>query len=118
MKKILSLLVLLSLGYSVLAQAPEAVKGNAKIQGAVIDTETNLPVEFANVSLIDPATQKPVNGAVCDDKGKFVIQKVAPGIYTIAVSFIGYETQTIEGIKVEDKKDEVSLGLIKLGTGF
>ena len=55
MKRILSLLVLMSIGYVVLGQAPEAAKGNAKIQGAVIDSETNLPVEFANVSLLDPA---------------------------------------------------------------
>ncbi|HKZ38817.1 MAG TPA: TonB-dependent receptor, partial [Chryseolinea sp.] len=113
MKKFLVLLVLLSVG--IMARAQDS-KGNGKILGSVSDAETNQPVEYANVALVDPATQKPVNGAVCDDKGKFVIQKIAPGTYTVTISFIGYETQTIENIKVEDKRDDVNLGVVKLGT--
>lgn len=112
MKKILSLLVLLSMGWNVMAQE----KGNSKIQGSVIDAETNQPVEFANVALLDPGTQKPVDGAVADDKGKFVIPKVTAGTYSVAISFIGYETQTIEKITVGDKRDDVNLGVIKLGS--
>ena len=111
MKKFLSLCVLLVMGFYVLAQDE---KGNGKIHGSVVDTETNQPVEYANIALVDPTTQKPVDGAVADDKGKFLINKVAPGIYSVAVSFIGYETQTIEGIKVEDKRDDVNLGIVKL----
>src|SRR3990170_8617550 len=104
MKKFLVLLILVGSGVMVHAQDG---KGNGKILGSVTDAETNQPVEYANVALVDPATQKPVNGAVCDDKGKFVIQKIAPGTYTVTISFIGYETQTIENIKVEDKRDGV-----------
>jgi outer membrane receptor protein involved in Fe transport len=113
MKKFLFLLILVGSGIMVHAQDS---KGNGKVLGSVTDAETNQPVEYANVALVDPATQKPVNGAVCDDKGKFVIQKIAPGTYTVTISFIGYETQTIENIKVEDKRDDVNLGVIKLGT--
>lgn len=113
MKKFLSLFALLSMGFSLLAQEAEN-KGNGKIVGSVMDTETSQPVEFANIALIDPNTQKPVDGAVADEKGKFLIQKVSAGTYSVAISFIGYETQTIEGIKVGDKRDEVNLGIIKL----
>ncbi len=113
MKKFLVLFVFLSACIVLNAQDG---KGNGKILGSVNDAETNQPVEYANVALLDPATQKPVNGAVCDDKGKFVIQKIAPGTYTVTISFIGYETQTIENIKVEDKRDDVNLGVVKLGT--
>ena len=65
MKKILSLVVLLSIGVAAWAQSAEDNKGNGKIQGTVMDTETNQPVEFANVALLDPATEKPIDGAVC-----------------------------------------------------
>ena len=106
MRKILSLCVLLCVGSLGLAQEE---KGHGKIHGSVVDAETNQPVEFANVALLDPATQKPVDGSVADMKGEFVINKVATGTYTVAVSFIGYETQTIEGIAVEDKRDDVDL---------
>jgi hypothetical protein len=53
--------------------------------------DSNQPVEFANVALMDPNTSKPVNGSIADDKGKFVITKVAEGSYNVSVSFIGYE---------------------------
>ncbi|HZI23586.1 MAG TPA: carboxypeptidase-like regulatory domain-containing protein [Chryseolinea sp.] len=115
MKKILSLVVLFGIGVAAWAQSAEDNKGNGKIQGTVMDTETNQPVEFANVALLDPATEKPIDGAVCDDKGKFVIPKVAPGTYSVAISFIGYETQTIKSVTVKDKRDEVNLGIVKLG---
>ncbi len=116
MKTILSLLVLLSIVSGVNAQVAGTAKGNGKITGAVIDTETNKPVEYANVVLLDPTTQKPIDGAVCDEQGKFVIQKVAVGTYSVAISFIGYETQTIANVTVEDKRDDVNLGTIKLGS--
>ena len=95
------------------AQETAVQKGHAKISGAVIDAESNQPVEFANVALLDPQTGKPVDGSVCDDKGKFTIVKVAEGTYTVSISFIGYETQTIENVKI-DKKGDVSLGIVKL----
>lgn len=96
--------------------AQEGAKGHGKIQGSIIDAETNQPVEYANVALIEPTTQKPVDGAVCDAKGNFVIPKIAPGTYHVVISFIGYETQTIEKITVEDKRDAVNLGIVKLAT--
>ncbi len=122
MKNLLLLTFIISSAFTSLAQnqpgasaqptAPK--KGNVKIVGAIIDAETNKPVEFANVALIDPTTNKPIDGAVCDDKGAFAITKVAAGTYTVSISFIGYETQNIENITVPDKKDELNIGLIKL----
>ena len=122
MKNLLLFTLLISSSFGLLAQnqpagnsQPAATKkGNTKIIGAIVDASNNQPVEFANVALINPATNKPIDGAVCDDKGKFTISKVAAGIYTISISFIGYETQNIEKITVPEKKDELSLGIIKL----
>ena len=121
MKKLLPALVCFLFVQFAAAQNPETQqvtgqKGNAKITGKVIDADSNQPVEFATVAVNDPATGKPVNGTVCDDKGEFVINKVAEGTYNIQISFIGYETETINGIKV-DKHGDVNLGTIKLGTG-
>ncbi|MBL7858643.1 MAG: TonB-dependent receptor [Cyclobacteriaceae bacterium] len=99
---------------SVPASTTPEQKGNGKIIGAVIDAGNNQPVEFANVALMDPKTGKPVDGTVCDDKGKFVIPKVASGTYHITISFIGYESFTIENVVVSDKKSEINLGTIKL----
>lgn len=80
-----------------------------------MDGETNKPVEFANVALVDPKTEKPVDGTVCDENGKFTISKVAEGTYSLTISFIGYENNTINNITV-DKKGEINLGTLKLMT--
>jgi outer membrane receptor protein involved in Fe transport len=114
MKKVLTLLTLITLTTAVLGQ--EIPKGNGKITGIIMDAETNQPVEFANVVLMNPQTNKPVDGAVADDKGKFSITKIAPGTYHLAISFIGYETKTIENIIIADRKNTIELGIIKIGS--
>ncbi len=86
----------------------EKPKGNHKITGVVIDAGTKQPVEFATIALID-ADGKLMDGAVADDKGKFTITKLAAGNFTVNISFIGYETQTV-AVTI-DKKD-VDLGQI------
>jgi outer membrane receptor protein involved in Fe transport len=94
-------------------QAPAT--GNGKITGIVRDSTNAQPVEFANIALIDPATKKPVNGAVADDKGKFTINKVATGNYVVEISFIGYGTKRIP-VKITDKKKDVELGAVSINT--
>ncbi|MFN5556458.1 MAG: carboxypeptidase-like regulatory domain-containing protein, partial [Chryseotalea sp.] len=88
---------------------------NAKISGTVVDAESNAPVEFATIALHDATTDKVVNGSVADAKGKFTIAKVADGTYKLIVSFIGYESQTINDIKVAGA--DVNVGIVKLSTG-
>jgi outer membrane receptor protein involved in Fe transport len=122
MKKIFTLVFCTGFSFAAIAQNPtsgipgqEPTKGHAKIFGTIIDAESNQPVEFANVALVDPQTSKPVDGSVADDKGKFNIVKVAEGTYNVSISFIGYETQEIKNITV-DRKGDVNLGVIKLST--
>jgi outer membrane receptor protein involved in Fe transport len=116
MRKLFTLAAIIATSFGLLssALAQDAGKGKGKIYGAVVDSESNQPVEFASVALVDPTTGRPIDGAVCDMEGKFEITKVAAGKYTISVTFIGYETKEIGNIVLEDKKDEVNLGLVKL----
>jgi outer membrane receptor protein involved in Fe transport len=114
MKSTLFSIILFLLSINLFGQ--ETSKGQGKITGAVIDAENNQPVEFANIALVDPKTGKPVDGGVADDKGKFTINKVAEGTYTVTVSFIGYETTSLENITISDKRGEVNLGTIKLAS--
>lgn len=96
------------------AQAPQTPKGNGKISGIVINGATSQPVEFATISLNDPATQKPVNGTVADDKGKFSMSKIADGNYKVVISFIGYETYS-QDVVIKDGKQSIDMGTIKIG---
>ncbi len=60
------------------------------ISGVVVDSATLKPVEFANITLLDPSTFKPMNGTVCDEFGKFELKKIAAGNYQVVISFVGY----------------------------
>jgi hypothetical protein len=123
-KVIIAIIAILSI-HSAYAQrggdltAPQSVaslsdKDKGKIIGAVLDAESNLPVEFATVSLMKSGTTTPIDGTVCDAKGQFTISKVPVGTYTVTISFIGFETRTIENVVISDAKSEVHLGIIKL----
>jgi len=111
MKKQFLFFVILHLSCNLisLGQAPV---GRSKITGIVLDSTDRKPVAFATVSLISLETKKPINGAVADENGLFVITKVPAGKYKVAISFIGYETVDKE-ITVEEK-GEVLLGTVVL----
>ncbi|AWW00839.1 outer membrane beta-barrel family protein [Arcticibacterium luteifluviistationis] len=91
----------------------DAPKGNSKIKGFVIDSAVTIAVEYANVALINETNNKVVDGAMADENGKFEFSKIAPGIYTLKASFIGYTDQLVEKIKIK-KGDDIDLGTIKL----
>lgn len=85
-------------------------QGNSKITGVVNDSTTSKPVEFATVALLD-ASGKAIDGAICDDKGEFTINKVQPGSYKLAISFIGFDTKNIP-VKIEDKNVDMGTLII------
>ncbi|HEV8513630.1 MAG TPA: TonB-dependent receptor [Cyclobacteriaceae bacterium] len=83
------------------------------ISGVVIDSLTQKPVEFATVALVDPSNNKPINGAVCDESGKFLIPKAAKGSYALIISFVGYANKKVS-VQILEKNSEINLGTIIL----
>jgi outer membrane receptor protein involved in Fe transport len=88
-------------------------KGSAKITGYVIDSAASQAVEFASVALMTKADKKAVDGAICDDKGKFSLTRVPTGEYILSISFMGFQSKKVE-VKIVNKNDEIDLGVIKL----
>src|SRR5688500_13533505 len=88
-------------------------KGNGKISGFVSEEAAKTPVAIATVPLVDKTTGKTVDGAITDDKGKFTINRVANGHYTLTITFLGYEAKVINNLTV-GSKDEVKVGPIAL----
>ena len=82
------------------------------IIGVVIDSLTQKPVEFATVAILD-ASNKPINGTVCDGDGKFVISKAPKGIFNLIISFVGYANKKMP-IRILEKGAETNLGTIIL----
>ena len=65
------------------------------------DADTGDPIETATVAVWSARDSSLVTGAVTDPSGTFRIEGLRPGPYYVKVSFIGYETETVEEIEVE-----------------
>jgi outer membrane receptor protein involved in Fe transport len=117
MNRIVPLLLFLFIGSGIWAQTPQTptARGKGKIIGKVIDSSSKGPVEFATISLVDLATNKTVDGAVCDDQGKFDMTKLANGQYKLTVVFFGYKNKDIL-VEISDSKTDVNLGTIALSS--
>ncbi len=95
------------------AEAEAAPKGNAKLTGYVVDSSVTKAVEFASVALYSKATNKPVDGATADEKGKFSLTRLAAGDYKLLISFIGFKTKTVDNLTLV-KGQTLDLGVLKL----
>lgn len=63
-----------------------AAFGQVTVQGTIVDSKTQKPVEFANVYITN--TQL---GATTDTNGKYIIRGIPRGRVEVIVSFIGYQ---------------------------
>jgi len=65
--------------------------------GRVFDAESNQAMPFANVYI-----KELDKGAVADGEGKFIINSICPGSYTIVCSFIGYRVVNYQSSLVKN----------------
>jgi hypothetical protein len=86
---VLSLLVLLYAAGSIQAQ-------EASIAGMVFDKENKEPLIGATVGIEN--TDK---GAFTDFDGNYILRGLAPGIYNLVISYIGYNPTTITGVEIK-----------------
>lgn len=83
MKKYL-LLLLLKLPFTLLAQT-------AQLKGRVIDSQTNLPIEYASAAVFRIADSALVAGTITKANGDFELVKLPAGKYRLKIAFIGYQ---------------------------
>ncbi len=88
MKQLTGLFVFLFMAAAMSAQT-------GTIQGTVTDALTNEPILLATVSI--PGT---TTGTTTDLDGKYVLADLIPGLYTLEVSYLGYEDQRRYEIQV------------------
>lgn len=75
--------------------APATSQGTGRLTGTVLDAATGQPVAFATVALLPATGTAPLNGAACDEQGRFSLINLAAGEYRLQISFIGYAPQTL-----------------------
>lgn len=96
------LLVLFSNGnFSLYAQP-----SSATIRGIVKDAESNEELVGATIYI-----QSVNKGQATDDRGRFVLNELSQGEYTLIASFIGYESQSIKVILKENEFKNIEIKL-------
>lgn len=98
------LFFLLSL-YSLKAQS-------VKIKGQVFDSQTQVEMPFATISLTNINT-KVFSGVATDIYGNFELT-TSPGIYNLSIRFTGYITLNKDSLRVNSNDTVINLGKIML----
>lgn len=75
-------------------EKPEAQK-NGAIEGKLQDEESREPLIGANVRILGTSM-----GSNADIEGHYIIKNVPPGVYQLAISYIGYETTIVRDVQV------------------
>ena len=83
------------------------------IKGKVIDTNTSTPLDYVNVTLFKKGNTTPIANTTSDSNGKFSVQSINKGKYTVRISYVGYTTHSQELIIEEQPID---LGTISLAS--
>lgn len=73
------------------------------ISGNIIDDEQK-PVEFCNIILHKYDDNQFINGALTNEEGRFTIENIDNGEYFIELVFLGFKTDTLSDINIEEKE--------------
>lgn len=76
-----------------------AAAQTGKIYGTITNAINNEPVPFTTVILVGTGY-----GTVSDENGNYEINDIAPGLYNIEFSFVGFKKLTIPEIQVSNAK--------------
>ncbi len=84
------------------------------IIGRVLDSELEVPLEYANVVLYEKDSKSQITGTITNQNGSFRMTGVKSGVYTLQVSFMGYTTTVIDTIEINPDQPGIDLGTIFL----
>lgn len=87
----------------------------AQITGKIIDSDDDFPLEYATAVLYSKSPKNLITGVITNKKGVFTFDKIKKGIYSLEISFIGYQPKKIENIVFSDITKDI--GTIKLSLG-
>jgi hypothetical protein len=108
MKKCLMAIALLfGMSSMVLAQ------GTGEIRGRIIDEQTKETIPGVNVFV---KSGSGIIGAQTDNKGNFALKSLRPGVYTVEVSYVGYQSKSIGSVSVQ-AENITSLNTVTLYAG-
>ena len=106
--KFLFAVLFLFVATTVFSQKPDIPK--VTVTGTVLEKGTNLPLEYATVSLFNVKLNKITTGGLTDEKGNFKFD-ATPGNYNIKIEFISFKPLEIKGKTIKESGDIGSYSL-------
>jgi len=85
-----------------------------KATGKVVDANTNDPLSYAVVSIINPTDTTIVTGAVTNKDGNFTVKNIPVGKYIIRVKYIGYRSAKNDSLLITPRNPSKDFGTIRL----
>lgn len=85
----------------------------AKLSGKVLEYGTNLPIEFAAVSIYRMPKDTLIGGIVTNAQGIFELERLRPGKYKLSIAFMGYKKLVLDTLILR-KEEERNLGPLYL----
>lgn len=86
------------------------------IKGIVKD-ENKLPISFATAALISAADSTLVKGSLTDETGSYIIENIAPGVYKVMASYLGYDNVFSDAfeLKSENRGATIDINFLQKG---
>lgn len=109
MKNIFIVTLLSVLASPIFAQFSTHQTTGFKVKGRLLDSVSNHPLEYATVSLFLNGDKKPINGAISDSKGNFVVENVAAGNYKLVAEFLGYKPHTLLDLTINKDNSQIDI---------
>jgi outer membrane receptor protein involved in Fe transport len=72
-----------------------------RLIGVIIDDLTGHPIPYANAIITSAKDSTVFLGAITDDDGQFIIEKIKQGKYQLTLSFIGYQSVIMENLLLQ-----------------
>lgn len=111
-KKNLTILVVIFYTTLFCTLANAQAEKTAQISGKIM-TVKNEPLPYANLVVFKVLDSSMVKGAMSDDFGSFLVEKVPAGTYYVSASILGFKTYTSEVFEIAEN-EEKELGRVQL----
>jgi outer membrane receptor protein involved in Fe transport len=99
-----------AISFQLKAQSP----GSGKLTGRIIDAQTNETIPFASAVIMNRETKANVATGQTDINGNLQINGIPDGIFTIKISYVGYQTLYRDSVSVNKSKQLLALGTVKM----
>ena len=109
-KRILLSIILISIFSVAFSEENPAEFPGGSVKGFVFDESSNIPLEYATISMKKKEDNQIVNGTITDQTGFFKLKGIDSGEYEVSIIFIGYNIKTISKVLVIPNDNQLNLG--------